>query len=421
MFTLLKIFTESAAQAFQSLVSNKLRSFLSLLGITIGIFCIIGVKSAVDSLEDNVRSSLDKLGSDVVYLSKFSWKEDPGDNFMKILRRPNPSYEDFKAIEKKVKSAQMVSLNVFIGMKTLQYLSNSVDNAETSAVTYNFERMYELDFEKGRYFSQQEFFYGANKVVLGHKVAEELFDAIEPIGKEIKLMGRKLEVIGVLEKSGDDLLGVGDFDDSALVSYAMGQKMANLKTNNAFGNVNISIKADENTSNDELIGEVTGVIRAHRKLKPKQEDNFALNEVSMMGEFLDSFFGALNLMGFIIGIFALIVGGFSVANIMFVSVKEQTNIIGIKKALGAKRYIILLEFLIESIILCVIGGMFGLAMVFGIVKLISAIDSIAFTIFLSFENVIWGVFGAVIIGVLSGIIPAFIAARMDPVVAIRSK
>ncbi len=421
MFPIFKIISESTDQAFQSLKSNKLRSVLSLLGISIGIFCIIGVKSAVDSLENNVRSSLDKLGSDVVYLSKFSWKEDPGDNYLKILRRPSPSYDDFKAIQKKVKSAQMVSMNIFIGLKTIQYKSNSVDRASISAITYDFERMYELDFEKGRYFSQQEFFYGANKTILGHTIAEELFGNIEPIGKEIKLLGRKLEVIGVLEKSGEDLLGVADFDEEVLLSYETGKKIANLKSKNAFGNTNISIKAAESISNEELIGDVTGVVRSSRKLKPKEENNFALNEVSMMGEFLDSFFGVLNVMGLIIGGFAIFVGAFSVANIMFVSVKERTNIIGIKKALGAKRYIILLEFLIESIILCLVGGLMGLLLVFMIVQLITMVDSIAFDIFLSFANILRGVAWAVGIGVVSGIIPAFIAARMDPVVAIRSK
>jgi len=201
----------------------------------------------------------------------------------------------------------------------------------------------------------------------------------------------------------------------------MGKKMANLKSNNAFGNASISIKVSENASLDEMIGEVTGVVRAHRKLKPAQENNFALNEASMMGEFLDSFFGVLNIMGLIIGGFAIFVGAFSVANIMFVSVKERTSIIGVKKALGAKRYIILLEFLIESIILCLIGGIIGLMLVFVVVFTISNIDSIAFDIYLSFENILRGLAWAVGIGVVSGIIPAFIAANMDPVVAIRSK
>lgn len=421
MFTILKIFKESAAQALQSLVSNKLRSFLSLLGISIGIFCIIGVKSAVDSLEDNVRSSFDKLGTDVIYFSKFAWNEDPGQNFMKIMRRPNPSYDDFKVIDKKVKSANLVTFNVFIGTKTLQYRSSSVDRVNIQAITYDFDRMFDLDIKRGRYFSTKEFFYGDNKVLLGFETAKELFGDKEVVGREIKMLGRKMEVIGVIEKSGDDLIGIMNFDDAALVSYETGKKIANLKSNRAFGNASISIKAKENVSLDELKGEVTGVVRAHRKLKPKEENDFALNEVSMMGEFLDSFFGVLNVMGLIIGGFAIFVGAFSVANIMFVSVKERTSIIGVKKALGAKRYIILLEFLIESIILCLIGGMIGLLLVFAVVYTITNIDSIAFDIYLSFGNIIIGLIWAVSIGVVSGIIPAFIAARMDPVDAIRSK
>ncbi len=421
MLTLAKIISESALQAIQSLRANKLRSFLSLLGISIGIFCIIGVQAAVDSLEDNVRSSFDKLGSDVIYLSKFNWAEDPGKDFMKIMRRPNPGYDDYKVINKKVKTAQMVSLNVFLGMKTIEYKSSNVERVEMSAITYDFEKIYDLGFEKGRYFSQQEFFYGASKVVLGFNTASELFGNIEPVGRKVKMFGQKMEVIGVLEKSGDDLVGVMNFDDAALMSYETAKKVANLKSNSAFGNSSISIKAARNVSNEELKGDVTGVIRAHRKLKPREENNFAINEASVLGNFLDSFFGTLNFMGYIIGVFAILVGAFSVANIMFVSVKERTNIIGIKKALGAKRYIILLEFLIESVILCLIGGAIGLILVYFITLGISSVDTIAFDIYLSLSNTISGLIWAVGIGIVSGIIPAYIAARMNPVDAIRSK
>jgi putative ABC transport system permease protein len=421
MLTLIKIISESALQAIQSLRSNKLRSFLSLLGISIGIFCIIGVQSAVDSLEANVRGSFDKLGSDVIYLSKFNWAQDPGNDFLKIMRRPNPSYEDYKVLNRKVKTAQMVSLNVFIGLKTIEYKSSNVERVETSAITYDFARIYDLEFLKGRYFSQQEFFYGANKIVLGHNTSNELFGDVEPIGRKVKVFGRKMEVIGVLEKSGDDLIGIMNFDDAALISYETAKKVANLKSNNAFGNSSISIKAAQNVSNEELKGDVTGVIRAHRKLKPREENNFALNEASVLGNFLDSFFSTLNFMGYLIGMFAIFVGAFSVANIMFVSVKERTNIIGIKKALGAKKYIILLEFLIESIILCLIGGAIGLVLVYGVTRALSSVESIAFDIYLSLGNTIAGLVWAVAIGIISGIIPAYIAARMNPVEAIRSK
>ena len=289
MVLLLKVITESILQAIQSLRSNKLRSFLSLLGISIGILCIIGVQAAVDSLEDNVLGSFDKLGSDVIYVSKFKWTENPHENYMKLMRRPNPSYDDYKVINKKVKSADAISFNVFLGRKTVEYRSSNVERVIVSAATYEYGEMYALEFDKGRYFSPQEYQYGANKVLVGNKVAEELFGAIEPIGKEIKLMGRKVEVIGVLAKSGENLFNVMNYDESILVSYELGKKIANLKTNNAFGNASISVKAGENVAVGKLKDDVTGVLRAHRRLKPKEEDNFALNEISAISEAFDPF------------------------------------------------------------------------------------------------------------------------------------
>ncbi len=418
---LLKIITESILQALQALRSNKLRSFLSLLGISIGILCIVGVQAAIDSLEDNVIGSFDQLGSDVVYVSKFKWTEDPHANYMKLLRRPNPNYADFKVINKKVKSASSTSFNVYLGRKTLEYRSSNVERVTVSAVTYNYGSIYALDFEKGRYFSPQEYQYGVNKAIIGSKVAEELFSAIEPVGKEIKMMGIKVEIIGVLAKSGENLFNIMNYDESVLISYELGKKIANLKSNNAFGNASISVKASENISSGKLKDDITGVLRAHRRLKPKEEDNFALNEISAISERLDPLFNALNMMGLVVGMFAIFVGIFSVANIMFVSVKERTNIIGIKKALGAKKYVILLEFLIEAIILCLIGGLMGLLMIYLILTGLSSLESMAFDVYLSGNNIINGLIWSTGIGIISGIIPAYLASRMNPVDAMRSK
>ncbi len=421
MVVLLKVVTESILQAIQSLRSNKLRSFLSLLGISIGILCIIGVQAAVDSLEDNVIGSFDQLGSDVIYVSKFRWTENPGENFMKIMRRPNPNFADFKVINKKVKSAAETSLNIYLGRKTIEYRSSNVERVVVSAVTFDYGNIYVLDYEKGRYFSPQEYQYGANKAIIGHTVAEELFGSIEPIGKEIKMMGRKVEVIGVLAKSGENLFDIMNYDESVLVSYELAKKMANLNTNSAFGTASISVKVADGSSVGKLKDEVTGVLRAHRRLKPKEEDNFALNEISAIGEAFDPFFKVLNTMGLVVGMFAIFVGVFSVANIMFVSVNERTNIIGIKKALGAKKYIILLEFLIEAIILCLIGGLLGLLLVYLVLTGLSGVESMAFDIYLSANNIVNGLIWSTGIGVVAGIVPAYLASRMDPVDAIRSK
>ncbi len=415
MVTLIKVIVESIRQAFQQLSGNKLRTFLSLLGITIGIFCIIGVQSAVNSLESNVRGSFEKLGNDVIYVKRFSWASGPTD-WWKYMKRPNPSYDDYKVVKAKVRNAQEVSFHAVIGFRTAKYGSRSVEETVLIGATSEFADMFQLKFEDGRYFSSSEYFYGAQKVIIGHKVAEELFGTIEPMGKKIKIQGKKFEIIGVIEKAGDDIVNVMDFDDCIVVSYETARTMANMKARYIF-DTSVNIKAANNVTLEDLKDEVTGVLRAKRRLKPKEDDNFSLNELTMLTSILDAFFGVLNWAGIIIGLFAILVGMFSVANIMFVSVKERTGIIGIKKALGAKQYVILLEFLIEAVVLCILGGIMGLLFVYLIVTVLSS--AIGFNMFLSAGNIIFGIVLSIIIGVLSGVIPAFQAARMDPVEAMR--
>lgn len=416
MFTLYKVITESIAQAFHQLMANKLRSFLSLLGISIGIFCIIGVTAAVDSLEDNVRGSFDKLGEDVVYVQKFMWG-DPGPNWRKYLRRPNILYRDYEVLAERLTTAELIAYSVGLSRRTMKYRSSNVEGVDLQGVTYDFAEMFSFEYAKGRYFSPMEYHSGANRVILGYKVAEELFGSIDPIGKSIKMGGHKLVVIGVLEEEGENLVNIFNFDNGAVISYELARKIANLKPNNPFGNSSVNVKAAEGVSVQALKDDITWIMRAHRRLKPKEEDDFSLNTLSIISNLLTGFFGVLNSLGYIIGGFAIFVGIFSVANIMFVSVKERTNIIGVKKALGAKRFIILLEFLIEAIILCLIGGLVGLVIVFAVVRGLSGI--IDFELFLSTNNVILGLSISIIVGMLSGIIPAMQASSLDPVVAMR--
>jgi putative ABC transport system permease protein len=412
----IRVLFESMSQAFQQLKANKLRTFLSLLGVTIGIFCIIGVQSAVNSLQDNVMGSLEKLGDDVVYIQKMPWNEDPGQNYWKYQRRPNPSYEDFEAIQEKVKSAGLADFHVFIGTRTLKYRSNSVERAFTVAVTYDFDEIFNVKYEHGRYYTPTEYHYGMNKILIGYEVAQALFGTIDPIGKEVRINGRDFEVIGVFEKSGKDILKVMDFDQAVIISYELAKKIANVKTTDFWGTT-VNVKAAPGVSIDKLKDDLTGVLRAERRLKPKESDNFALNSLSLLANLMDQFFGVLNLVGFAIGIFAMIVGMISVANIMFVSVRERTNIIGIKKALGAKRSVILFEFLIESVILCILGGIIGLGMVY---LILTALESVMpYPIHLDFNNIAFGLSLSVAVGVISGFIPALRASNMDPVEAIR--
>ncbi|MBK8627688.1 MAG: ABC transporter permease [Saprospiraceae bacterium] len=417
MSIFLKIIWESLMQALGSLRGNKLRTFLSLLGITIGIFCIITVKSAVDSLQANIVEGFNELGSDVIYLDKMPWNEDPGDNYWKYAKRPDPSMDDYKAIKRKSKLADNVSFTIFTGGRTVKHLSSSVSNAFIMGSTYEYAAIQGVKIQEGRYFTQSEYESGTNKVILGFKLYNELFKNFNGIGKEVKLFGQNFQVIGYLESEGDNAFNFINFDDVIWLGYNSVKKYINVKEESNVGRM-LNIKAKDGTDIQELKGEIAGIIRAVRRQKPLEADNFALNELSMLSEVLDSVFKVLNIAGLIIGIFALIVGMVSVANIMFVSVKERTSIIGIKKALGAKRYIILMEFLIESIILCIIGGLIGLILVYVSLFLISL--AIPFKMSLSLLNVTIGVGTSIAVGIIAGIIPASQASGMNPVEAIRS-
>lgn len=417
MRTILKIIRESILQAFQQLSGNKLRTFLSLLGISIGIFCIIGVLSAVDSLEDNVRGSLDKLGNDVVYVKKWPWR-DISDSWWDYVKRPNPDYEDYEVLNERSKTIKLTSYHAAIGFRTVKFNSSSVERSILIAASQEFDQMFSLEFEYGRYFSSAEYFYGANKMILGFKVAEELFADLDPIGRMVKVQGKKYEVIGVIEKAGDDLINPLDFDETIIVSYPNGRTLANLKARYIF-DTSVTLKAADGVPLENVKDEVTGILRGHRRLKPLQDDDFSLNELSMVASFFDSFFFVLNLLGIVIGIFAILVGAVSVSNIMFVSVKERTSIIGVKKALGAKNFMVLLEFLIEAIILCLLGGAIGLALVYAVMQLLT--NAIGFELYIDMGNIFLGVGISIFIGVFSGLIPALQAARMDPVDAMRQQ
>ena len=414
----MQIIKESFLQAFDQLRANKLRSFLSLLGVMVGIFCIMAVKSAIDSLEDNVRGSVNKLGSDVLYVAKFSWGEDPGDNYWKYARRPNPVLSDYKACKVNVKTADLVAFSTFIGQKTVKYERNSVERAFGVAVTEEYDRLHNLEYYDGRFFTSSEYNLGLKKIILGYKVSNLLFgENNSAIGKEVTVLGQRMEVVGVLKESGKDLLKIFNYDNAILIGFETARFVTNVKPNSPFSG-NVMVKAASGISEKSFRDDVTIALRKAHALKPTQSDDFSINSMSILTDALNSLFSALNIVGWVIGGFALLVGMFSVANIIFVSVKERTPIIGIKKALGAKQYEILLEFLIESVVLCLVGGFMGLGLVFGVMKIVSLTS--AFAIYVSWSNAIFTFVLSVIVGVVAGILPALQAARMDPVAAIRA-
>lgn len=418
---LLKLLKEGMAGSLYELGANKLRAFLSVLGITIGIFCIITVFSAVDSLERNVRQSFQRLGENVIYVQRFPWGEDPKENHWKYLRRPKASYQEFKALHERLTLAEGVAIMLFVQGKTAKHGSNSVENVDIFAMSHDYEKIKEWQFEQGRYFSLTESQFGDNVVIIGNNIATELFPGQKNIvGRKIKILDRPATVIGVLKKEGEDIIGFSD-DNNLIVPYNYVKTLVDVE---GWIEPWIALKAKTGVSSEELKDEARGIMRSVRKLSPREEDNFALNEVSIISNLISIVFSMINRAGWFIGIFSILVGGFGIANIMFVSVKERTHLIGIKKALGAKRFFILVEFLTEAIVLCLLGGIIGLLLVFiesfVLEWLIREWKEIEFSFQLSLSNILTGVLISVIVGVIAGFIPALSASRMKPVDAIRS-
>ncbi|MDX1700506.1 MAG: ABC transporter permease, partial [Melioribacteraceae bacterium] len=334
----LRIFYESIRMALQHFRSNKLRTMLSIIGITIGIFCIIAVKSAVDSLSDSIKELFSGMGSDVLIVDVFPWGEDPNQNYWKYLKRPNPSYEDYEYLKEKLENASDLAYSALVFGKTLKYKSSSVTGGFVMGTTFEYPNVQDVQIGEGRYFTAAEYEKGDNKIIIGNELAEGLFQNEYPIGKYVKLSGQKFQVIGMIKEEGDNPFGFSNYDNAVWMSFNTIKKMVNVKNNSRFSSIGnfLYIKAKEGVPLSQLHDEVQGKLRLARRLTPREDDNFALNEVSLLNSLVDQFFGVVNLAGFIIGLFALLVGMISVANIMFVSVKERTNIIGIKKAVGAK-------------------------------------------------------------------------------------
>ncbi len=417
MLKSLSIFWNSFKMSLQELNNNKLRSALSLIGIAVGIFCIIGVLTTVNSLENKIQTDIKSLGTNTIYIDKWQWTNDNDYPWWKYVNRPSPRYEEVKFVKEKSSLAKHVSYFNSI-ISNVSYENVQINNVGIYGVSEEYSAIQTIDIAYGRYLNETEFLRGNAVGVIGYEIAEELFGKAErALNKAVTFEGKKVKIIGVIKKQGQSFVGGFDYDHSLILTYRMYASIYDVNSDQS--QPLIMVNGHDNVPTKALIDELEGIMRQVRRLSPKEEDNFALNDINLFSQQVSGFFGTVDLGGGIIAVLSLVVGAFGVANIMFVTVRERTSQIGLKKAIGAKRRTILLEFLLESAFLCIIGGLFGLTLVWILALVLTNI--LPFPIIISVTTIVVALALCIVLGILSGIIPAFIAARMDPVEAIRSK
>lgn len=412
MFKNLQIYLTSLKQTLQELSVNKLRTFLSLAGVAFGIFCIIGVITTVTSLGQNVQDEINSLGSNSIYIDKWEYSGGPDKPMWKYRARPSMKYEEVGMLKQR---SELMEDAVFLLQAGDKF---SVGNTTASGAVYGITQaqivIQPFGFAAGRYLTGNEFSSGTATGIIGYEIANTLFSSPErAIGKQVELKGRRVTVVGVIAKKGKDLVG-WNYDYCLMLPYMFMKQVYDEQSFNPI----IIAKGKTNVSTEAFSQELRGIMRQIRRLSPQTEDNFSLNSVEGLSNMVKGFFGTVNIAGAIIGGISLIVGMFGIANIMFVTVKERTPVIGLKKAIGAKKTSILMEFLMEAALLCLIGGLIGLGMVYLMTIVLS--KGFDFPVHLSIGMLLLTFGICLAVGILAGIIPAAKASKLDPVVAIRS-
>ena len=416
---MLRILFRSLFTGFLEIWSHKLRSILSFFGVFIGVLCIMTVFASVDSLERNISGSINSLGNDVVYVQKWPWDFGEGYPWWEYMNRPEVSEEEYLTIRHRIRSSQAICyLEVIENQQAISSWS-TMDGVNLVSVSEGYDNIRSLQLTSGRFFSQREFHNGESVAILGGSIALELFPkAVRAIGQKIKMNNAEVRVIGVLQKEGQDILNLS-LDNDIIVSNAFINKTLGKET---FGSPLIMAKVKEGQSMDEAKAELAFLMRSARYQKTQSKDDFSINETSLLANAFSKVFKVVNQAGLFIGIFSILVGGIGILNIMLVSVRERRVYIGIKKALGAKRYVIMLEFLVEAVMLCLIGGALGMIASYcflNAANLVIAKSGASIVLSLSQQNVILGLGLSTAIGLLAGAIPAYLGASLDPVKAIR--
>jgi putative ABC transport system permease protein len=398
---------ENIAISYKAIIAHKMRSFLATLGIVIGITAVTLMQTAIEGINRAFESSIAAVGADVLYVQKFEWfgRQD----FEYYRNRKDITMLNFDYVKRNSLTADAISPSVG-SMQTLQYGSLNLEGVFVIGTTDEYKKTLSLNMDDGRFFTAKESEGGYPVCLIGMDVKNAFFQNVNPIGKDIKVASYSFRVIGVLEKQGS-MLGLFSLDNRIIIPIERFFKIFGTKRS-----LTINVKATDVKNLDETKEEISSIMRKARKVPLGKTDDFGVNQQSAFRDTYDQLTFLIKIIGLLITSLSLVVGSVGIANIMFVSVKERTKEIGIRKAIGARRRTILLQFLIESSIICLFGGIIGISIAFPISLLINAL---VLPTAMPLWVVILGIFISLLFGVLAGFFPAFNASKMDPVDSLR--
>jgi putative ABC transport system permease protein len=404
---------EGLSIAWDAIRANKMRSVLTTLGIIIGIVTVTAMATAIDALDRAFHDSISILGADVLFVSRNTWVDRSFEQWMSERKRHDISWQQARQVVQQMSMASAVAPVVGI-MQAVWYKNRKASRVQIMGTTEQFLDTSGFSIAAGRFMTIEEADGGRPVCIIGNDVATNLFQRESPLGKKIRIGSRRLEVIGVLEKRGS-FLGMDSFDNEVIIPIQ--QLLIGYWRN---PNFDIQVKVKDLSQLEDAKEELRGLMRKIRRVPPSDPDDFSINQQEQFLKTFQRVTGTIAIVGLVITSMSLFVGGVGIMNIMFVSVAERTREIGVRKAIGAKRRSVLLQFLIEAASICLLGGLVGLALTYLLTLTVSQFFPY-FPIKMSLPVMALAIVMSVLTGVTSGFLPAWRAARMNPVDALRNE